>query len=275
MNEVLVRTITGAIFISLIIFGVVWDEFSTMAVFGLFCVLGLHEFYKLFKKSKFPELKIWYPTIVGSVFYFAFFGPEFGYFRNFWLLLIIPFVFGFFLIELFRKSESPLEHVGIYLMGFIYVLLPFLLMNFINPKNFEGEIISFWPLLGMFIIIWTSDTFAYLTGRKFGKRRLFERISPKKSWEGSIGGLVFALIAASIISYFDDAHNLVFWLTTAPILVVFGTIGDLVESMLKRNLEVKDSGTILPGHGGILDRFDAVLFAAPFVFVFHLILDKI
>ena len=274
MNEVLKRAITGAVFISLIISGICFGAISTFAVFGLFCILGLHEFFKLFKNSKYPTLSLWYPTILGSLAYVAFLGPTLGWFSNTWFILIFPFVFSFFLIELFKKDGEPLKNTGVYLIGMLYVLVPFILMNFINPKSLQGEVTSFWPLLGMFIIIWTSDTFAYLTGRKLGKRRLFERISPKKSWEGSVGGLIFALIAAAIISYFDDSHGLLFWLASAPILAVFGTVGDLVESMMKRNLEVKDSGTILPGHGGILDRFDAVLFAAPFLFTFYVLAEQ-
>lgn len=123
-------------------------------------------------------------------------------------------------------------------------------------------------LIGLFVIIWSSDVFAYLVGSAIGKNRLFERVSPKKSWEGSIGGLSFALLAAYILSLIYPQISLVNWLVLAIIIVIAGTFGDLVESMLKREAGVKDSGTILPGHGGVLDRFDATIFAVPFVFVY-------
>jgi phosphatidate cytidylyltransferase len=275
MNEVLKRSITGAVFISMIILGITFGSYTTFLVFGLFCILGIHEFFKLFKNSKYPTLSVWFPTIIYSLTYIAFLAAEFGYMKNYMFLLIIPLLFIFFLVELFKKDAKPIENMGVYLIGGLYVLVPFLLMNFINPKGPGHEVESIWPLLGMFIIIWTSDTFAYLTGRKFGKTRLFERISPKKSWEGSIGGLIFALIAGGVISIFDQSHGLWFWLAATPVIVVFGAIGDLVESMLKRNLEVKDSGKILPGHGGILDRFDSALFAAPFLFIFYILVEKI
>ena len=120
----------------------------------------------------------------------------------------------------------------------------------------------------MFVIIWTSDVFAYLAGSMFGKHKLMERISPKKTWEGSIGGLFFSLIAAYILSLLVPQLSLVEWMILTIIIVISGTLGDLVESLLKRNADVKDSGTIFPGHGGVLDRFDAVIFATPMVFVY-------
>jgi len=123
-------------------------------------------------------------------------------------------------------------------------------------------------LLGYFVILWINDTFAYLFGTAFGKHRLFERISPKKSWEGSIGGALISIIAAWLIASFTNSLPLIHWIVIAIIIVICGTLGDLVESMLKRSLNCKDSGTLLPGHGGILDRFDSVLISAPIIFVY-------
>jgi phosphatidate cytidylyltransferase len=127
--------------------------------------------------------------------------------------------------------------------------------------------------MGFFFILWANDSFAYLTGVSIGKHRLFERISPKKSWEGSIGGFVSGLLTAWVISIFFKEFDLINWIVIAAIIMIFGTFGDLVESLFKRSLKVKDSGNILPGHGGLLDRFDAVFLAAPAVFV-YLILIK-
>jgi phosphatidate cytidylyltransferase len=169
-------------------------------------------------------------------------------------------------LELF-KEPSSWKRIGVYFSGFFFVSIAFGLMN---ALYFAGHQTEYFPgvLLGMFLLIWTNDVFAYLIGSKFGKHRLFERHSPKKSWEGSLGGLVFALLAAWWLSGHLNQLTESQWFVTAVIAVVFGTFGDLSESMLKRNAGVKDSGSLLPGHGGVLDRFDAALFATPFVYLY-------
>lgn len=170
-------------------------------------------------------------------------------------------------IELFRKDNPQWSNIAISLTGYIYVSIPFGLMNsFFYTGAIDTPRIGI--LIGVFVLIWTSDIFAYLTGSMFGKHKLFERISPKKTWEGTFGGLVFALVAAYIISLFVNQLSMIEWMILAVILVISGTIGDLAESLLKRNAGIKDSGTLFPGHGGVLDRFDAILFASPVVFVY-------
>lgn len=179
------------------------------------------------------------------------------------LLLLFPLTF---VVELFRKDQS-VNRTGNYFKAWMYISVPFglLVSLYLIPERegFFTEIV-----IGLFAISWSSDVFAYLVGSKIGKHRLFERISPKKSWEGSIGGLVFALLAAYILSLIYSELSLAEWMVLAVIIVVSGTIGDLIESMLKRAAGVKDSGKLLPGHGGVLDRFDATIFATPFVFVY-------
>ena len=150
--------------------------------------------------------------------------------------------------------------MGITLIGIFYIVVPFLLINLMRINND-----SYWPVLSIFILTWTSDTFAYLVGRKFGKHRLFERISPKKSWEGFFGGMIFSVIAGLTIAYFTGGDLFKYGIY-GVVISTFGTLGDLVESMLKRSLKIKDSGTILPGHGGLLDRFDAVIFVIPIIY---------
>ena len=185
---------------------------------------------------------------------------RFAYF----LLLMFPLTIVF---ELFRKTDASWLRIGSYFTGFVFVAIPFGLMNALYfIPGFEG--FSTAILIGLFVLVWTSDVFAYLTGSMFGKHRLFERISPKKSWEGSIGGFIFALIAAYILSLFYTQIGIVNWLILAVIIVVTGTLGDLCASLLKRLAGVKDTGTFFPGHGGVLDRFDATIFATPFVFVY-------
>lgn len=183
---------------------------------------------------------------------------------SFLFLLVFPTIV---ILELFRKENPSWKRIGGYLTGILYVAVPFALLNalFLMPGQVNYTVAI---IFGLLVIIWTSDVFAYLIGSKIGKHRLFERISPKKSWEGSFGGLIFALIAAYVLSLFFKELTMIEWLIMAVIIVITGTLGDLSESFLKRQAGVKDSGNILPGHGGLLDRFDATLFATPFVLVY-------
>ena len=172
------------------------------------------------------------------------------------------------IIELFRDSEHPFTNISFALFGAFYVAVPFGLISYmvyspVFDNEFNGSI-----LVAFLFLIWVSDSGAYIIGSMFGKHKLFERISPKKTWEGFLGGGFFSLIAAFIISLLIEEIALIHWLAIAILTVVFGTFGDLIESLLKRKVNVKDSGTILPGHGGILDRFDSLLFAAPVVFIY-------
>jgi phosphatidate cytidylyltransferase len=174
--------------------------------------------------------------------------------------------------ELFTKAPQAAKNKTlkqIQLAG--YVVFPFLLL--IKLPMFNGYH-QYLPnlIIGIFIIIWTNDTFAYIVGRLIGKNKLFERISPKKTIEGFAGGLIFAMIAAYILSLYFDTLSSLYWIISAVILVIFGTLGDLVESKFKRDAGVKDSGKIMPGHGGILDRLDSIIFAIPFLFLFYQII---
>jgi phosphatidate cytidylyltransferase len=155
-------------------------------------------------------------------------------------------------------------------MGQGFIALPFSLLSYIFFINGFQPLI----LLAVFVTIWVNDTGAYLVGVTLGKHRLFERISPKKSWEGFFGGAFFALISAYVFSLFIKDLSLIQWLIFSEIIVIFGTFGDLAESLLKRTLNMKDSGNVIPGHGGLLDRFDSMLLAAPAVYLFLSFLFK-
>ena len=193
-----------------------------------------------------------------------------------WLLISIPLIAIVFITELYRKKENPFLNIAITLTGIIYLSLPVMLMVLIafgfTPDDgiaYHGKVI-----MGCIFLLWGSDTGAYMIGSKFGKHRLFERISPKKSWEGFFGGMFTSLLVAWINSMWFPDLNLMEWMMVAVIIVTSGTLGDLVESMLKRSLNVKDSGTIFPGHGGILDRFDGLLISMPFVFFYLFLIGR-
>lgn len=276
MSNFLTRTITGALFVAVMIGGICYSYWSMAALFLIISVLGLWEFYTLLEKAnhspqKFTGILL---SITGYVF-FSYYAPRLGNLSAI-LLFYFPPLMGLILIaELFRSSGQPLQNTGLTILGIIYVTFPFLLLNLVSCGE-PGDLFTFkydyWKLLGFFFLTWSNDTFAYLIGRAFGKTKLAEHISPKKTWEGTIGGGLLTLGAAYIISLYFTEIALVHWLAIAAIVTITGTLGDLVESMFKRSLNVKDSGSILPGHGGILDRFDGVLLSSPFVFTYLLLI---
>jgi phosphatidate cytidylyltransferase len=181
------------------------------------------------------------------------------------LALNIPLAFLIFILELFRKKDSPFSNIATTLLGLFYVAVPFSLLHHILSTN---GMYSFEILFGCWFIIWSNDSGAYLAGSAFGKNKLFPRVSPGKSWEGCVGGAIIAYVITYIISGWYQTISRTDWFIIASILIVIGTLGDLVESLYKRSLQVKDSGTLLPGHGGILDRFDSLLMSIPFVFTY-------
>lgn len=177
-------------------------------------------------------------------------------------LMFSPFIFTAFIYELYMASKHPFMNIAYIFLGLIYIGVPFALLDLIA---FNGEHFYANTVFGLLLMSWANDTGAYLVGSKFGKNRLFERISPKKTWEGTIGGMVITLLLAFGLHFIFDELRMVDWLVIGAIVAIFGTLGDLVESMLKRSVHIKDSGTLLPGHGGILDRFDGFIFILPFV----------
>ncbi|MDY6800058.1 MAG: phosphatidate cytidylyltransferase [Bacteroidota bacterium] len=264
MNNLVQRTITGIVFLTLVIGAIVFHKFSFFILFELIIICSMVEFYSLAEKENYKPQKL-YGIFIGAVAFAAnFFYVNQNIDTKVFLLLII-LTGGIFIFELYRRSEKIIADVGFTLLGIFYIALPLSLTNYIV---FENGNYHWRLLLGFFMLTWTFDTFAYIFGISFGKHRLFERISPKKSWEGFIGGLIFTTIASYPISLIFSELNLMQWFITAMIVSVVGTYGDLVESSFKRSNEKKDSGKMLPGHGGILDRFDAILFSLPVFYIF-------
>jgi phosphatidate cytidylyltransferase len=210
----------------------------------------------------------------------ALFAASFFYAQNiesdfeYVFLFFIPLLILLFISQLYSSDHYSFRAIAYTITGVVYIALPFALCTGLMFPSADGRFLNpddkYMPdlLLGFFILMWTNDTFAYLTGIAFGRHRLFERISPKKSWEGFIGGFVCTVALSLLIARWLDILPFYHWMAVAAITVVFGVYGDLIESLLKRNLKIKDSGHFLPGHGGILDRFDSVLLAAPMVFFY-------
>ena len=295
MNETLKRLISGVVYITLLLFSILYCTESFILLFGIFLVIATFEFCNLVKLNKILPItlvSVSYVVISLLSYYKTETDNYISNLRekpiqlgvdidqlNLWLLLICLFVFVKCLIFLFDNTEQTVTRIWKYLYLLGYILLPFIFIvkisfgiNDYNPKI----------IIGLFILIWTNDTFAYLVGKSIGKHKLYERISPKKTIEGFLGGVAFAVFAGYLISKlyikpnpsFSDTSILI-WTMIALIVGVFGTIGDLIESKFKRIAEVKDSGKIMPGHGGILDRLDSVIFVAPIVYLFYQILSYV
>lgn len=267
MNNIVVRSLSGAVFISLILVPLfIENPVYAVVILFIFMLLGIIEYGKLFAEA--PQVSINWKvnTLFSLAIAFIFVARILG-FAPWGIPLAVSLFFIWCTTELWREKANPLFNIGISSFGFIYVCVPLLLAIDLHlDAKFE-----FPALAGMFLLIWTNDTFAFLTGKFFGKTKLFERISPKKTWEGTIGGIIFtALMAWGISLIFDNQHQL-FWFVSALFIVPAAIYGDLLESLFKRSLGVKDSGKIMPGHGGILDRFDASFFAIPFFYFWYLI----
>ena len=265
-KNLVVRTLAGAVMVAVIIGATIWTPYSFGVVFMLISLLATQELLKLLTG------KTTYLGGVSALLFLAMFARMSGFFSQ-QMQVIVWVVYGMCLVvailaQLWNTESNPIDTWMQVSFSQLYVAVPFALLNMI--VFLDGQ---FRPLLvlALFVIIWVNDTFAYLTGSLLGKHRMFERVSPKKSWEGFIGGNLFALVVGYGLSYFEPALMWWQWMIFAQIVVVFGTLGDLMESLLKRTIGVKDSGSAIPGHGGWLDRFDSLIFATPIV-VFYLYL---
>lgn len=266
MKNLLTRTLTGTLFVASIIACAILSPLAFALLFLLMAMIGYWEFQKLVLKEN-SIAKVWPGLIASLLVYSSFAMYALLYAEGYILWLLFPVLITLAAVHLLLSKLDSVAYIAANVSGILFVVVPLALLNlFLNPTQVP-EYHTPWLLLGMFAILWTHDTFAYLTGSLFGKHPLYKSISPKKSWEGSIGGFGFAIIAAYIISVFSPVLLPWHWIIFAIIITVFGTLGDLAESLLKRRAGVKDSGHILPGHGGILDRFDSILFVAPVIFL--------
>ena len=267
LNNLGQRFFTALFGAAAIITCIVLSPYTFTAAFYLLAMLTQYEYLLIIKplkqESYKSELHIAGNLTLGTLLYvlimlIAYQVVSISYFS----LLFVLFA-SIIILELFKNRPNPFQYIGLRIIGLVYVVMPFALLNMISISGND-----FYPIitLGILFIIWTNDVFAYFTGRAFGRHKLFERISPKKTWEGFAGGFVAAIACAYIFSTYAFTLNTTQWLITGALVSITGTYGDLAESMFKRSLHIKDSSGILPGHGGFLDRFDALLIAVPFVY---------
>jgi len=258
------RLITGILGAAVVITGVCY-EWGYFAVFFLLSFFSLNEFYNVSRIAGFVPQKF-LGVFSGVALYVLSFFVERGSISHKYYLLIFVLLSVVYIIKLYKPLEQkPFSNIAFTFLGIFYTAVPITLLN---VAAYDNGVYNYQIILGCLLILWSTDSGAYFAGTFFGKRKLFERISPKKSWEGFAGGAILAMIFAYGISLFFTSLAQWQWICIGWIIIIGGTYGDLVESLLKRSIEIKDSGTSLPGHGGFLDRFDGLFISAPFVVAF-------
>ena len=277
------RTLTAAVFVTVLLLCICYNYISFSALFLVVSVWGLYEFYQLAEKLGAKPYKA-IGLITGALIFWQAFMSNSIFSYNYptvkLMAICLAFVFLLFMVALFDSKPNTILNLAYTLTGIVYAVVPFtLLLNIacIDPSYQVSETQSilnkvapynFHYVLGIILLIWVSDVGAYMVGSFIGKHKLYERISPGKTWEGTVGATLITIACSYIMSVWYPELAWKHWIAISILVCVFGTIGDLVESMLKRQAGVKDSGKIMPGHGGILDRFDSLLFVSPFIYAY-------
>ena len=272
MKTLLTRSISGILFVSLVVFCLLGDKGLLIALFGLISGIGLYEFHLLFSSKEKFNYPVLLSSLIGVIGFIVLIYPWFNllasdynrFLHSVIHLLIFIIIIGFF--QFIYNSKQFASNTLLMVKGLIYVVVPLFLgavMHFEDKSNFP-------ILLGLFLLVWTNDTFAYISGNLFGKHKLIERISPNKTWEGFFGGFLITILVGYLVDFYFFKGDF-YWIIAAIIVSPAAVIGDLYESYLKRKNKVKDTGNIMPGHGGILDRFDAMFFAIPFFYIWYIV----
>ena len=260
------RAITAFFFTIVMLGSMFLGPYVFTAFYLILSILSLFEFYKLIKNSGIrPHRNI--GLVASAIIFLLAAGLHYFKYDVKYLLLCIPLIFSVFVTELYKKNKIPFANISYTFVGFVYVTIPFVFFHGLGFLK-DWNTYNFHLPLAFLLMLWANDTGAYIFGVKYGKRKLFERHSPKKSWEGFFGGMFTSVLVAVGLSYIFTENHMWVWAGMAVLIASFGTLGDLVESMLKRSLDTKDSGNLLPGHGGLLDRFDGLLLAAPVVYAY-------
>lgn len=271
MKNFLIRTATGAIFVAVLLGGMLYNKYTFGILFALLTMLAVREFCGLVKEYKKTTFSTVAAVVGGAYLFFALFvrnhlGGEYS------LQLFAPYigiVILVFIAQLFDTKSKPLDNFAYFVFSQVYTALPFALLNVLSTAGATGgESYSFVLPLSIFVFIWSNDSGAFCFGCTLGKHKMFERVSPKKTWEGFAGGAFAAVVAGVVLSHFFDVMNVWEWIGMAITVVTTATFGDLIESCIKREMQIKDSGNLLPGHGGMLDRFDSTLLAVPAAIIY-------
>ena len=272
-KNLITRAGAGAVYVLIVLLGVLGGRFSFIAVFGLLAGLALYELYRMMEKNTSHAISKIFNIASGI----AIFLSVFLYLENICLYalpaLILSYLLILFATAIFINRHDILHAIIYSIFGQMYITMPLSLLMFISYQHAAAiDGYSYVLVLAIFVFIWINDTAAYLFGSLLGKHKLIERISPKKSVEGFVNGILFTVVSSFVFAHLFPGYSIIFWIGFALITALFGTMGDLFESLIKRTYEVKDSGHLIPGHGGILDRIDSLLMAIPAVFLYLMLI---
>lgn len=281
-NTFIIRTLTAIVFAIVMLVGILWSPLTFCLLFLIIAFIGLQEFFKIMRKihPKYAEAPVYQQIIIALLIPAGFLiasGNHFqimGHDASLWGLQLGLFLFmlPILLLSFTKQQAAAINNIRYSMLGLLYVGIPFSLMVHLM-WNFSVEGIPIVPLAIIFSL-WINDSLAYIVGSLIGKTPFYPSISPKKTWEGTLGGVILTLAAGAIYGYSGNFFTPAFWIAVAGLTAIVGTAGDLLESKLKRMAGVKDSGNIMPGHGGILDRFDSLILATPFVWLLTLIWEN-
>jgi phosphatidate cytidylyltransferase len=269
VKKFLVRAASGLVYVILTLGAILMGK-TTFLIYFLFVLLfSTYEYYRMcHNRSIRPQVAT--GLIVSAAIFLSVYAWQFNYIEIYYLPALLPLFLLIPAVELLMQKEHAAENIAFTILGITIIALPFSVLNLIvtPPVNQASGVYFTEPLIGLLILLWANDTGAYLVGSQIGKHKMAVKISPNKTWEGAIGGALFTMAISILLWKFSEIFTLTDALILSLITVVFGTLGDLTESLIKRRFGVKDSGTIMPGHGGLLDRFDSLLFAAPMYYLY-------
>ena len=269
MNKLLVRILTGAAF-GIVLLGAILRHTSFAALFTLVTMLSVNELSNLIHEYKKTTFSTFLAVIGGGYLFFVLYAvAHLGATCS--VALFMPYIMllaYIFVIQLYKTEGSSLDNYAYFALTQVYAALPFAMLNILSTVGATSSTYNYALPLAIFVFIWCNDSGAFFVGCSIGRHKMWERVSPKKTWEGTIGGVVVAMIAGYVMSIFFTQLNVWQWIGMAAVVAVAGTYGDLIESCMKREMGIKDSGNILPGHGGMLDRFDSTLLATPCALIY-------